>query len=211
MKRRLSGRDSRKGKKFVEGVIEGKSYKQAALDAGYSLSVANNAKLCLWSQAGIQDHFRNLMQEVCPPARAMKILDELLDGKIVTIHIARELRATKVLQGERLVDGPEELIVVRADRTETTDNAGRERALRLVGEYGAFAPRVLQPFMAMTFEDLVSSDKEKPPMPTWLTLNANPQALTICGICSATLCAHGICLACERCCKDCSVSTLTHH
>jgi hypothetical protein len=205
---RKTGRDSRKGRKFVQGVLEGKSYKQAALDAGYSESVANNTRLQLWNQRSIQEHFRNLMQEVCPPARVMKILDELLDGKVTTIHVVRELRATKIMQAGKLVDGPEEeLVIVRADRHETVDNAGRERALRLAGEYGGFAPAKLPPpLVNLSIEEIVANDNEKLRPPTWLASANGQEVLTICGICNAELCEHGLCLACERC-KDCAHRT----
>ncbi len=73
-------RPNKRQRVFVEGVVEGKTDKQAALDAGYSLSTAENTKAKIWSRPGLQAYFQELIQRAAPPKRLVARLSELIDG-----------------------------------------------------------------------------------------------------------------------------------
>jgi hypothetical protein len=67
---------------FVEGVAEGKSDRQVALNAGYSLSIAENTKYKLWTKPQVQDYYRRIAQAAAPPEWIVRKMNELIEGKI---------------------------------------------------------------------------------------------------------------------------------
>jgi len=117
-----------RGQRFAENIAAGMTQKAAALEAGYSLSVAEHPKQRLWKQQNIQTHFQKVVQRVLPPQRASRVFDELLEAKSVTMQLKQERMADP--------DGTVSLQVVSAVRTETVDLGVQLRALELAIEHG---------------------------------------------------------------------------
>jgi hypothetical protein len=122
--KRLSPRQ----KTFVEAVAQGKTDKDAALEAGFSESVAENTKAKLWSQQHVRDYYRKLMRAAHPPKRLVQRLSELVDGKSVT---------TKV---QKTLDENGKTVESRVERTETVDAAVSLRAIERVQEIAGYVP-----------------------------------------------------------------------
>lgn len=87
---------------FVEGVAEGKTDKQAALDAGYSLSMAENTKQKLWTKPQVQKYFERMLRMVAPPERILHKMSELIDGRFLTKKRRRTLDAAGQLVEETI-------------------------------------------------------------------------------------------------------------
>ena len=58
-----SGKPTVKQRKYVQGLVAGKSKKRAAIDAGYAESVGHNAKQKLDAKPGVQKLFTHLLAE----------------------------------------------------------------------------------------------------------------------------------------------------
>lgn len=85
-----------KQKKFVQGKIAGKSMRQSALQAGYALSVANNATKDILEHPGTQEAFNALEKAY----RNMDINEELLAKKDFTLLFAKK----QTMTGESIDD-----------------------------------------------------------------------------------------------------------
>jgi phage terminase small subunit len=57
------GRVTRRERTFLLEKLVGLSDRQAALAAGYSLSMANNTKQKIWSRPGVPQEFERLRQQ----------------------------------------------------------------------------------------------------------------------------------------------------
>jgi phage terminase small subunit len=68
-----------KKRKYAEGVSKGKTRKQAALDAGYSASVAKNAKAKIESEA-YQEAFAALIRKTIPAEKIAQRIQEGMDA-----------------------------------------------------------------------------------------------------------------------------------
>jgi len=68
-----------KKRKYAEGVSKGKTRKQAALDAGYSASVAKNAKAKIESEA-YQEAFAALIRQTIPAEKIAQRIHEGMDA-----------------------------------------------------------------------------------------------------------------------------------
>lgn len=66
--------------KFIKGVVAGKSARKAALDAGYSQSVANDPGRKLFNQAAIQAVLGEHIRKVIPAERIAQRMSEGLDA-----------------------------------------------------------------------------------------------------------------------------------
>jgi len=74
---------------FVLGKLEGKSDRQAALDAGYAPSTAENTKQKIMSRPEVREAFNELLDEHLPPEKLVRCIVEGLDATQVKILLAR--------------------------------------------------------------------------------------------------------------------------
>jgi len=65
---------------FVVGKLEGKTDRQAALDAGYAPSTAENTKQKIMSRPEVRQAFQELLDEHLPPEKLMRCIVEGLDA-----------------------------------------------------------------------------------------------------------------------------------
>ena len=65
---------------FLVGKLDGKSDRQAALDAGYAASVANNTKQKIMSRPEVRQAFQELLDESLPPEKLVRRIREGLDA-----------------------------------------------------------------------------------------------------------------------------------
>src|SRR5262245_782760 len=65
---------------FVVGKLEGKSNRQAALDAGYAPSTAENTKQTIMSRPDVREAFQELLDEHLPPEKLVRCIVEGLDA-----------------------------------------------------------------------------------------------------------------------------------
>lgn len=77
--RKKSEPQSPKRRRFVAGLIDGKSMRKAALDAGYTESMADNAGRKILP--GAQTEFQQELEQAIPRARLIKRISEGLDAK----------------------------------------------------------------------------------------------------------------------------------
>ena len=86
MKRKRASTKAAKGPKrrrFVAGLIDGKSMRRAALDAGYSQSMANNAGLKILP--GITEEFKRELGRKVPKGKLIQRIAEGLDARAVKL------------------------------------------------------------------------------------------------------------------------------
>src|SRR5215468_2848813 len=65
---------------FVLGKLEGKSDRQAALDAGYAPSTAENTKQKIMSRPEVREAFNELLDEHLAPGKLVRCIVEGLDA-----------------------------------------------------------------------------------------------------------------------------------
>jgi len=65
---------------FVVGKLEGKSDRQAALDAGYAPSTAENTKQKIMSRPDVREAFEELLDEHLAPEKLVRCIVEGLDA-----------------------------------------------------------------------------------------------------------------------------------
>jgi phage terminase small subunit len=135
-KGRSQGRPpNEKQKKFIEGIVEGKSDRQAALAAGYTDAYANHTAEKLWSRPQIQSYYEKLVRKVAPPERLAKRLSELIDGKVLTTKATRRTR--------QILDKDNEVITLEdtiAERIESVNADVSLRAVEDAAEWGGQVP-----------------------------------------------------------------------
>jgi hypothetical protein len=86
MKKRTAGAKAAKAAKrrrFVEGLINGKSMRRAALDAGVSQSMANNAGRTILP--GVRDDFQQELGRKFPRGKLVQRIAEGLDAKAIKL------------------------------------------------------------------------------------------------------------------------------
>jgi hypothetical protein len=86
MKKKTAGAKTAKSPKrrrFVAGLIDGKSMRRAALDAGYSKSMANNAGLKILP--GIREEFKRELSRKVPKGKLIQRIAEGLDARAVKL------------------------------------------------------------------------------------------------------------------------------
>ena len=74
---------SPKRRRFVAGLIDGKSMRRAALDAGYSQSMANNAGLKILP--GAREEFKRELSRKVPHGRLVQRIVEGLDARTIKL------------------------------------------------------------------------------------------------------------------------------
>lgn len=219
-KRRSRGTRTRGGKKrghkFAENAAMGMTDHAAALNAGYSESVAKSTKSKLWIQPDIQNHYQLVMQSVLPPGRVAKIMSELLEGKVST--------TTQRLQ-RVTVDGKVGMQVMSATKTEMVDRAIQLRALEMAAEHGALIPSRLRMsrISSSSIEEVLQKaeaqriEQEARMTPTWMMKQRvltpavepksepEPQEVYCCDSCGKERCIHGRCPICDTC-TECAAS-----
>jgi phage terminase small subunit len=91
-----------KQRKYVAGLVAGKSKKQAALEAGYAPSTAENAKQKIDRRPGVQELFQDLLEDagVTDKLLAQRIR-EGLNATIVSKETAHALREVLIDFAER--------------------------------------------------------------------------------------------------------------
>jgi len=67
-------------REFVVGKLEGKSDRQAVLDAGYAPSTAENTKQKIMSRPEVREAFQQLLDEHLPPEKLVRCIVEGLDA-----------------------------------------------------------------------------------------------------------------------------------
>jgi hypothetical protein len=77
--RKKSESKAPKRRRFVAGLIDGKSMRKAAIDAGYTQSMANDAGRKI--MPGAQDEFRDLLGRSIPDDVLIQRISEGLDAK----------------------------------------------------------------------------------------------------------------------------------
>ena len=112
---------------FVEGVAQGKTDKQAALDAGYSLSMAENTKYKLWTKPHVQTYFRDTLRRSVPPERVLQRMSELVEGRSVTKKRKQTFEAGK-------------LVNETIEETEIVNASISLRAIRMAAEWAGYIP-----------------------------------------------------------------------
>jgi len=206
---------TRRQAKFVAALASGLDDHAAALKAGYAESVAAHQAQRILRSVPVQEQLRRLALAACPPARAIKRLNELIEGRVVTVRAKNEVTP----------DGT--VISSTVERTETTDPGTSLRALRQSAEWAGYAPPE-QPNVAlafnMSFVEACDESKKMWNPPSCLqrrnealaaapvdiaagvtetvTETAVDAAPLQCANCDAVLCPHGLCTRCDGC-DDC--------
>ena len=166
MPRRRKKALSEKQRRFVEGVADGKSDKQAAMDAGYSFSMAENAKARIWSQPEVEAYFRDLMRKAAPPKRLVKRISEHIDGRSITTKIRK-----RTVPSSDPAKGGEEVEETTMERIETVDAGVSLRAIEMAVQYGEYVPeRTGTPFgvaIGVTLEPAILDSAKTWEPPTW--------------------------------------------
>jgi phage terminase small subunit len=109
-------------------VVEGKSDREAALDAGYAASTADNTKFKLWSRPQVHDYYRDIMRRAKTPEALVRRAAQLVDGKFVRTRQRRTL------------DAAGNVIESVIERTEVEDPATSLRAIELIQEAADYVP-----------------------------------------------------------------------
>ena len=167
MPRRKGVREpSEKQRKFAEGVAAGKSDKRAALDAGYSFSVAENAKAKIWSQPEVYEYFKLLMRKAAPPQRLVNRISDHIDGKSITTKIRK--RTVPSSDPEKKGEEVEETVM---ERIETVDANVRLRAIELAIGACEYIPvretAAFQVGVGISLEQAITESGKTWKPPTW--------------------------------------------
>jgi phage terminase small subunit len=105
---------------FVKGVVAGKSARQAALDAGYSQSVANDPGRKLFNQSDIQSVLGEHIRKIIPAERIAQRMSEGLDA-METVFAKFEGRIS--------------------DKTEVVSWSERRQYAELAAKMGGYMPK----------------------------------------------------------------------
>ena len=155
---------SAKEKKFAQGVAAGKTDKQAALDAGYTLSMSENSKQRIWSKPEVQEYFRNLMRTAAPPERIVQKISDHIDGKSVTTKIRKRMVPSS--DPEKKGEEVEETVI---EKIETVDAGVSLRACEMAVEYGEYVPAkgAVAPEIGVTFQQALIMNGDSWEVRTW--------------------------------------------
>jgi len=137
-------------RKFVEGVAQGMTDKAAAIEAGYSLSMAENTKYKLWTKPQLQIYFQSMLHKAAPPDRILRRMSDLIDGKVVTKKRTRTFDADGKVIGETI------------EETETVNASTSLRATIKAAQWAGYAPTGL-PEIALNTLARVQFKSETPP------------------------------------------------
>jgi len=145
---------------FVEGVAQGKTDKQAALDAGYSLSMAENTKYKLWTKPHVQTYFRDTLRRSVPPERVLQRMSELVEGRSVTKKRKQTFEAGK-------------LVNETIEETEIVNASISLRAIRMAAEWAGYIP-TKQPAITVDTITQVNLQPEQEPGTKPVDVNCLP-------------------------------------